>query len=1058
MANFCGKCGSRLDKATGLCPRCDANELNKHIQAPTPKQDTISESAKPLSKKEAKKKRKADKKAAKKVKKKEKWAAMATGQKARRFFLKLIAVLFLLALLVSGIAGALIYLGIVDTPVISSIFEEKTSSNIFENGDYVATPGLDHIDYDAETNMLYFNNQLIVYTFTDLKREEADLLAELIGGKIVGDISGSINALQIQVDSSTLDELKAMADKLMESENVLYAGYDYPIQPSPTTADSNPWSADGNTPELNRSNESAPSGNDWWAEAIGAYTAWDYSNQCQQIKVGILDSGFDVDHEDLNGSITFLPDYTTNSEANHGTHVAGIIGANNNTVGIRGIADSAEMVCLDWSPLDSTNYLSTGDYIEIIKQMIDADVKIINNSWGNYFLSEAGYMLDLYWDEEGNFEEINNNYIQLSSGENDSIEYRFIGNSKNNVQFYINQNKVTYENFVKNVQPGCFIRLVTENSKVKEVYYIEDGYGYLREQLAVKFTGAYDSYVNYCEAVSSRTGLECILMIVQLILNQNDEFLIVQASGNGYDNGGAGVDTIYSGFFCAINSETYNILSISTRAALAQKGIDYNTIKEHILIVGAVENKYDTKGYRMTNFSNFGENVDICAPGQDIYSTLTNSDYGQLSGTSMAAPMVSGSAALIWSLNPELSAQEVRNILLTNITTHAYGVDDGSTYTYPMLNVGAAAKTVSANMVNGHYGQSNIPSGAVKCNGHYYYVYELDTLTTWEEAKQYCESQGGYLATITSQEENEFVYSYLRSNFDYESAYFGFTDRNEEGTWIWANGEKSSYTNWHPGEPNSENPNEDYAMYYFKYSDGTWNDGDFGNRTVNSGRVFICEWGEYNDQHSTTSPEDENTALGKYLAAVSKTTESGSWTEQLTLEADLFVTNGSSKTKTKMTLNSTSDVSNYIEGNLSNIQVSSISDMTIMGQTYAWSTEYQDGVAHYQYTEPVQSSQDLEIDPNFFDFDVITQEAIIDEETSGNQIRFTISGDSMAAAGIAAVEQINGVDNLKYGDVEVTVTLSNLDTVETIVMVFDASMEYQGFNSDVSYHIQYRFV
>lgn len=352
----------------------------------------------------------------------------------------------------------------------------------------------------------------------------------------------------------------------------------------------------------------------------------------------------------------------------------------------------------------------------------------------------------------------------------------------------------------------------------------------------------------------------------------------------------------------------------------------------------------------------------------------------------------------------------------------------------------------------------HVPQNAPELNGHYYYVYDLDAITTWEEAQEYCKSQGGYLATITSQEENEFVYSYLRDNYNYESAYFGFTDRDEEGTWIWANGEENSYTNWHPGEPNSENPNEDYAMYYFKYSDGTWNDGDFGNRTVNSGRVFICEWGEYNDQHSTTSPEDENTALGKYLAAVSKTTESGVWTEQLTLEADLFVTNGSSKTKTKMTLNSTSDVSNYAEGNLSNIEVSSISDMTIMGQTYAWSTEYRDGVAHYQYTDPVQTSQDLEIDPNFFDFDVITQEAIIHEEISGNQIRFTISGDSMAAAGIAAVEQMNGVDNLKYGDVEVTVTLSNLDTVETIVMVFDASMEYQGFNSDVSYHIQYRFV
>ena len=308
------------------------------------------------------------------------------------------------------------------------------------------------------------------------------------------------------------------------------------------------------------------------------------------------------------------------------------------------------------------------------------------------------------------------------------------------------------------------------------------------------------------------------------------------------------------------------------------------------------------------------------------------------------------------------------------------------------------------------YMQSDVPPDAIEFNDHYYYVYNIDTGTTWEEAKQYCESQGGYLATITSPEEQAFISS-LVQNQKKRSYWIGLTD--------------------------------DHA-----------NDRDIGQFG------FICEWGEYSTNFTSPSEDqiEMNGAFGKYLAAVSKTTESGFWTEQLTLEADLFVTNGSSKTKTKMTLNSTSDVSNYAEGNLSNIEVSSISDMTIMGQTYAWSTEYQDGVAHYQYTEPVQTSQDLEIDPNFFDFDVITQEAIIHEEISGNQIRFTISGDSMAAAGIAAVEQMNGVDNLKYGDVEVTVTLSNLDTVETIVMVFDASMEYQGFNSDVSYHIEYRFV
>ena len=114
-------------------------------------------------------------------------------------------------------------------------------------------------------------------------------------------------------------------------------------------------------------------------------------------------------------------------------------------------------------------------------------------------------------------------------------------------------------------------------------------------------------------------------------------------------------------------------------------------------------------------------------------------------------------------------------------------------------------------------------------------------VTTWTDAEQYCESLGGHLATITSEEENTLVYQ-LMIKAGYTSAYFGLSDRETEGTWIWVTGEPASYTNWHPGEPNYENSNEDYAMYYYKFSDGTWNDGDFGGSTVNGGIAFICEW------------------------------------------------------------------------------------------------------------------------------------------------------------------------------------------------------------------------
>ena len=64
-----------------------------------------------------------------------------------------------------------------------------------------------------------------------------------------------------------------------------------------------------------------------------------------------------------------------------------------------------------------------------------------------------------------------------------------------------------------------------------------------------------------------------------------------------------------------------------------------------------------------SSFSGFGTQLDIVAPGSGIYSTLPNNTIGSLSGTSMAAPHVSGIAALILSVNPNLTGKEVRDII-----------------------------------------------------------------------------------------------------------------------------------------------------------------------------------------------------------------------------------------------------------------------------------------------------------------------------------------------------------------------------------------------------------
>ena len=67
---------------------------------------------------------------------------------------------------------------------------------------------------------------------------------------------------------------------------------------------------------------------------------------------------------------------------------------------------------------------------------------------------------------------------------------------------------------------------------------------------------------------------------------------------------------------------------------------------------------------QLASFSNSGPEISLSAPGADILSTIPNRSYKVMSGTSMAAPFVSGAAALLWAAHPNWSVEQIEQALL----------------------------------------------------------------------------------------------------------------------------------------------------------------------------------------------------------------------------------------------------------------------------------------------------------------------------------------------------------------------------------------------------------
>jgi len=118
---------------------------------------------------------------------------------------------------------------------------------------------------------------------------------------------------------------------------------------------------------------------------------------------------------------------------------------------------------------------------------------------------------------------------------------------------------------------------------------------------------------------------------------------------------------------------------------------------DNMITVGALNYEYGTNV--VADFSNYGKlNVDVFAPGVKIYASTPNNTYQFLQGTSMASPNVAGVAALIRSYYPTLTAKQVKHILMdsgTAITTEVTIGGDPSN-NRPFSQLSQSGKMVNA--------------------------------------------------------------------------------------------------------------------------------------------------------------------------------------------------------------------------------------------------------------------------------------------------------------------------------------------------------------------------
>ncbi|XP_071953691.1 macrophage mannose receptor 1-like [Antedon mediterranea] len=130
--------------------------------------------------------------------------------------------------------------------------------------------------------------------------------------------------------------------------------------------------------------------------------------------------------------------------------------------------------------------------------------------------------------------------------------------------------------------------------------------------------------------------------------------------------------------------------------------------------------------------------------------------------------------------------------------------------------------------------------------------YKFDsTKRSWSDARSNCTELGADLVVVRNKAENDFLYA---NNHMGNAMWIGLSDLDSEANFTWVSTECSQYNNFHPGEPNDYNNQEDCVVLTFRNSE-TWNDYPCYRKFA-----YMCEISHFEDQESpsygSTCPQD----------------------------------------------------------------------------------------------------------------------------------------------------------------------------------------------------------